>query len=82
MPRRLLFCLVGIAVGLMSRAIAAHDPLFSFVGSSGAEALALLGAGWSVVVAAVIFSTRGAGNRTAVLQLRVSVAWFISDRRR
>ena len=79
MPRRLLFCLVGVAVGLMSWAIAAHDPLFSFVGRSGVGTLALLGAGWSVVVAAVIFSTRGAGNRTAVLLLGVSVAWFVSE---
>ena len=79
MPRRLVFCVVGLVVGLISRAIAADHPEFSFTGGSWVGVVALLGAGWSLVFAAVIFSTRRPRNRTAVLLVGVSVAWFIAE---
>ena len=79
MPRRLLFCVVGLVVGLISRAIAADHPAFSFTGGSWVGVVALLGAGWSLVVAAVMFSARRPHNLTAVLLVGVSVGWFVAE---
>jgi hypothetical protein len=41
--------------------------------------VALLGASWSLVVAAVIFSARRPRNLTAALLVGVSVAWFVAE---
>jgi len=79
MPRLVVSCVVGLVVGLISRTIVTEHPAFSFAGGSWVGSVALLGAGWSLVVAALIFSAHRPQNVTAVLLVGASVAWFVGE---
>jgi signal transduction histidine kinase len=76
---RLSYGVLGLVVGLAAWSIAAGSPAFSFVGTSWLDQVALLGAGWILVVAAVVFSRRRPHNAVAPLLAGAGLAWFVAE---
>ena len=76
-PRRLLFCVVGLIVGLVAWWSAHDDPAYSFAQRSWVGVGALLGAGWALVGAAVASSMRPGRTVLAVTLLATGIGWFI-----
>jgi len=54
-------------------------PAFSFLGSSWSDSLAFLGAGWSLVAAAVLFSTRRTRSSVSGTLVALAVLWFVAE---
>lgn len=79
MPFRLVLWAAGLALGVSSLLIARADPAFSFAGTSVGGAVALLGAGWVLVAAAIIFWGRRPGNAVGPLLAAASCAWFLAE---
>ncbi len=79
MPGRVLFGVVGLVVGLAAWSIAIGSPAFSFVGTSWSDQVALLGAGWILVAAAIALSTRRPRNAVAPLLVGAGLAWFVAE---
>ena len=78
-PRRLLFCVIGLMIGLAAWSTGRERPAFSFLGSSWTDSLAFLGAGWSLVAAAVLFSTRHTRSSVAAALVTSAVLWFVAE---
>jgi signal transduction histidine kinase len=69
-------CLVGLGLGIASRQIVAGDGSFSFASRSWIDQLVLLGAGWSIIAAAAITSTRRIHVQALVALVMISLSWF------
>jgi signal transduction histidine kinase len=78
-PRRLLFCVVGLIVGLVAWWVAHDDPAYSFAQRSWVGVAALLGAGWALVGAAVASSTRPGRTVLAAVLAATGIGWFIGE---
>jgi signal transduction histidine kinase len=70
---------VAAAFGILSLAAARHDPAGSFAGTSTLGGVAELAAGWSLVLAGLLFSVRHPANRTGVLLTAAGSAWFLPE---
>jgi signal transduction histidine kinase len=70
---------LAVAAGILSLAAARHDPLGSFAGTSTLGGLAELAAGWSLVIAGLLFWVRYPANRTGVLLTAAGFAWFLPE---
>ena len=69
----------GLAVGIGSLAIARHDPGGSFGGDSVRDGIFELTAGWSVILAGLLFATRRPRNRFGPLLTAAGFAWFLPE---
>jgi signal transduction histidine kinase len=76
---RLAIALLAVAVGILSLAVARHDPLGSFAGRSTLGGIAELGAGWSLVAAGLLFWFRHRQNRFGQLLTAAGFAWFLPE---
>jgi signal transduction histidine kinase len=83
MSRRLvvstLACVSGAGIGALSLVFAHRDPGGSFAGRSTLGAIAELGAGWALILAAVVFGVRRPGNRFAAFLTAAGIAWFLPE---
>jgi signal transduction histidine kinase len=78
-PRHLVVLVAGLTLGLASLAIARSSPGGSFGGGSSAAALALLAAGWALVVCGVVAWVRRPSSRFGVLLVAAGSAWFLVE---
>jgi signal transduction histidine kinase len=69
----------GLTLGLSSLAISRNSPGGSFGGGSTAAALALLAAGWALVVCGVAAWVRRPSSRFGVLLVAAGCAWFLAE---
>ena len=70
---------LAAAFGTLSLAAARHDPVGSFAGASTLGGVAELGAGWSLVVAGLLFWIRHQDNRFGILLTAAGFAWFLPE---
>ena len=70
---------MGVAVGLASLVIARDDPGYSVVGASVVGAVALLGAGWALIVVGVGSWLRLSDSRFGLLLAAAGFAWFAPE---
>ena len=78
-PRHLVVLAAGLTLGLSSLAISRNSPGGSFGGGSTAAALALLAAGWALVVCGVVAWVRRPSSRFGVLLVAAGSAWFLAE---
>jgi signal transduction histidine kinase len=78
-PRRALFGVLGLGAGFAAWSIGAASPAFSFLGTSWVDQVALLGAGWTLVAASIVFATRHPGNAVAPILIGVAIGWFVAE---
>ena len=76
---RLALWPVGLALGAYSLSLARDEPAFSFAGSSPAGAVALLGAGWTLVACGLVFRGRRPGNAVGPLLVAAGCTWFLAE---
>jgi signal transduction histidine kinase len=69
----------GLALGLLSLAIARGEPAYSLAGDAPAAGLAGLLAGWSLVVAGAGAWARRPGSRFGPLVAAAGLAWFLAE---
>ena len=79
MPVRVVVCGVGLVLGVTSLRIARDHPGFSFAGSTSAGAVALLGAGWAMLGAGMLFWSGRRGNRIGPLLAVAGCVWLIGE---
>ena len=77
--RRVALCLVGLVVGLTTRAIAVNDAAFSFAGRSWIDMVLLLAAGWSIVISAIVIVVRRTHVPLACALAATGIAWFVAE---
>src|SRR5215470_1457082 len=70
---------LAVAVGVYSLAVARGDPSHSFAGASAAGAVALLGAGWTLVAFALLLRLGMPGSRFGPLLAATGFAWFLAE---
>src|SRR5262245_20854053 len=71
--------LLAVAFGILTLSRARHDPAESFAGASTLGAIAELGAGWSLVVAGLLFLARHPRNLFGALVVAAGFAWFLPE---
>ena len=78
--RRAIVALVvgglGLAVGSYTLAVVAHDPVYSFVGSSILGRVALGAVGWALVAAGLVSWLRRPGTQFGPLLAAAGFGWF------
>jgi signal transduction histidine kinase len=77
--RHLLALVWALALGVASLAIARSSPGGSFAGGSTAAALALLAAGWALVICGVVAWVRRPSSRFGTLLVAAGSAWFLVE---
>ena len=77
MPLRVAMLVLGVALGLWARAVAAASVGISFAARTPSGWIYLLGVGWSVMVAAVVLARER--RRTALLLYAIGVWWFLTE---
>jgi signal transduction histidine kinase len=71
--------LAGIALGILSTAIARSSPGYSFAGDSDLRAAVELAAGWTLLAAGLLASTRRRRRQVGLLLVAASFAWFLAE---
>lgn len=77
-PLRLVVCAAGLALGGFSLAIARDDPAYSFA-TATAGGVALLTAGWALLLGGIVFWARRPGNAVGPLLVAASAWWFVAE---
>jgi signal transduction histidine kinase len=70
---------LAAAVGILSITAAREHPTGSFAGMSTLAGIAELGAGWSLVVAGLLFWGRHRDSRFGLLLVAAGFAWFLPE---
>jgi signal transduction histidine kinase len=76
---RLALLVAGLALGLVSLAIARGEPAYSLAGTAPAAWAAGLLAGWSLIAAGLGAWARRPGSRFGPLVAAAGVAWFLAE---
>lgn len=76
---RLALWPAGIVFGVLSLAIARHEPDYSLVGDSAMRAIAELAAGWALLAVGLVAWARRPGSRVGALLAASSFAWFVVE---
>jgi len=79
MQLRLALWPAGFALGAYSLWLARDEPAFSFAGASLVGAVALLGAGWTLVAGGLVFWGRRPGNAVGPLLVAAGCTWFLAE---
>jgi signal transduction histidine kinase len=79
MPTRLLLLGLGAALSLVTVALARTEPGFSPALMTPHGLIALLGAGWALLIGALALSWWAPGRRSGLLLFLVAYAWFLSE---
>jgi signal transduction histidine kinase len=69
----------GISFGVLSLAIARHEPAFAFAGDSTARAAAELAAGWALLTVGLMALARRRGGGFGALLVAGSFGWFLVE---
>jgi signal transduction histidine kinase len=69
----------GISFGVLSLAIARHEPAYAFAGYSTARAAAELAAGWALLTVGLMALARRRGGGFGVLLVAGSFGWFLVE---
>src|SRR6266511_2237944 len=69
----------GVSFGVLSLAIARHEPAFAFAGDSTARAAAELAAGWALLTVGLMALARRRGGGFGVLLVAGSFGWFLVE---
>jgi signal transduction histidine kinase len=69
----------GISFGVLSLAIARHEPAYAFAGDSTARAAAELAAGWALLTVGLMALARRRGCGFGVLLVAGSFGWFLVE---
>jgi signal transduction histidine kinase len=75
---RLALVAAGLALGLLSLAIARGEPAYSLAGNAPAAGAGLL-AGWSLIAAGLGAWARRPGSRFGPLAVAAGLAWFLAE---
>jgi signal transduction histidine kinase len=75
---RLALLAAGLALGLLSLAIARGEPAYSLAGNAPAAGAGLL-AGWSLIAAGLGAWARRPGSRFGPLAVAAGLAWFLAE---
>ncbi|HEV8649952.1 MAG TPA: hypothetical protein VG276_11250 [Actinomycetes bacterium] len=76
---RLVLLAAGLALGLLSLAIARGEPAYSLAGSAPIAGAAELLAGWSLIAAGLWAWVRRPGSRFGPLVVAAGVGWFLAE---
>ncbi len=69
----------GISFGVLSLAIARHEPAYAFAGDSTARAAAELAADWALLTVGLVALARRRGGGFGVLLVAGSFGWFLVE---
>src|SRR3954447_1124460 len=75
--RQLAVIAAGLALGVASLGVAREDPAGSLGGDSIAASLALVGAGWALVITGAVAWSRQPSSRFGILLAAGGFAWFL-----
>src|SRR5215211_2546260 len=69
----------GVSFGVLSLAIARHEPAYAFAGDSTARAAAELAAGWALLTVGLMALARRRGGGFGALLVAGSFGWFLLE---
>jgi signal transduction histidine kinase len=69
----------GVSFGVLSLAVARHEPAYAFAGDSTARAAAELAAGWALLTVGLMALARRRGGGFGVLLVAGSFGWFLVE---